>query len=239
MRISLVIVFLLIAGLGAGAAPAVQHEPPALDSDILIDDFEGDRTGVPPDRWIYISKSGNEIPLERMMDDNEHFLVVEEGGNKFVRAFTRAEAQRITVLTDEKDLEWDLRSYSRLRWDWRAHQLPEGASERDQNDAGAALYVTFDTDWLGRPRSIKYTYSSTLPVGSVVDFGRLKVIVVSSGANGIGAWRTVERNVLDDYRRVFDRDPPETPVSITLWSDSDDTGGIAEVDFDNIVLLKE
>jgi hypothetical protein len=239
MRISLVIVFLLIAGLGAGAAPAVQHESPAPAPDILIDDFEEDREGVPPDRWTYISKRGDEIALERMMDDSEHFLVVEERGNKFVRAFTRAEAQRITVLTDDEDLEWSLRTHPGLRWDWRAHQLPEGASERDQNDAGAALYVTFDTDWLGRPKSIKYTYSSTLPVGTVVDFGRLKVIVASSGADGIGMWRTVERDVVDDYRRVFDRDPPETPVSITLWSDSDDTGSIAEVDFDNILLLKD
>lgn len=239
MRISLSVLVFLTGWCWAGIAPAGQPEPPAPAPDILIDDFEEDREGIPPDRWTYISKRGDEIALERMMDDNEHFLVVEERGNKFVRAFTRAEAQRITVLTDDQDLEWSLRTHPGLRWDWRAHRLPEGASEREKNDTGAALYVTFDTDWLGRPKSIKYTYSSTLPVGTVVDFGRLKVIVASSGAEGIGTWRTVERNVVDDYRRVFDREPPETPISITLWSDSDDTGSIAEVDFDNILLLKD
>jgi len=238
MRVSPSILIFLIGLLWTWAATAVQSDPPPRDARVLIDDFEDSPEGVPPERWTYISKRGDEIDLERMMDEDENFLVVKEGSNKFVRAFTRAEAQRITVLTDD-GLTWDLRTHPYLRWDWRAHRLPEGASERDKNDTGAALYVTFETDWLGRPRSIKYTYSSTLPVGTVVDFGRLKVIVASSGANGIGTWRTVERDVMEDYRRVFEREPPETPISITLWSDTDDTKTIAEVDFDNIVLLKE
>lgn len=238
MRISPSILIVVVGLLWTWAATAVQHEPPPRNPRVLIDDFEDDSEGVPPERWTYISKRGDEIDLDRMMDEDENFLVVKERGNKFVRAFTRAEAQRITVLTEER-LTWDLRTHPYLRWDWRAHRLPEGASERDKNDTGAALYVTFETDWLGRPRSIKYTYSSTLPVGTVVDFGRLKVIVASSGANGIGTWRTVDRDVAEDYRRVFEREPPETPISITLWSDTDDTGSIAEVDFDNIVLLKE
>ena len=44
------------------------------------------------------------------------------------------------------------------------------------------------------------------------------------------------RDVAVDYKRVFDVDPPEHPFTITLWSDSDNTGGIAEVDFDDILI---
>ena len=235
MSISRFLVLCLAGLLWIGSAPAWQQSP----SRVIIDDFESDAEGEPPGSWTYISKRGEEIGLERMMDEDERFFVQKERGNKFLRGYTNGEAQRISRLTEGGGLEWNLRTYPHLRWDWRALQLPEGANERTENDTGAALYVTFDTDWLGRPKSIKYTYSSTLPVGSVVSFGRLQVIVASSGADGIGEWVTVERNVVEDYRRVFDRDPPDTPISITLWSDADDTGGVAEVDFDNIMLLGE
>jgi len=35
---------------------------------------------------------------------------------------------------------------------------------------------------------------------------------------------------------VFKKDPPNEPLSIMLWSDTDNTQQVAEVDFDNIVL---
>src|SRR5690625_7757155 len=98
--------------------------------------------------------------------------------------------------------------------------LTDCANEASNNDTGAAVYVTFDTDWLGRPRSIKYTYSSTLPVGTVVRFGPLRVIVTDTGADGIGDWRQVDRDVVRDYQQVFGGDPPDRPLSSTLWRDS-------------------
>ncbi len=92
-------------------------------------------------------------------------------------------------------------------------------------------------DWPGRPRSIKYTYSSTLPVGTTASYGALRVIVVASAADGLGDWIRIERDVVADYRRVFRRDPPNLPVFITLWGDSDNTGGVSDVYFDDIALL--
>ncbi len=92
-------------------------------------------------------------------------------------------------------------------------------------------------DWLGRPRSIKYTYSSTLPVGTTASYGALRVIVVASAADGLGDWIRIERDVVADYRRVFRKDPPTVPVLITLWGDSDNTGGVSDVYFDDIALL--
>ncbi|WP_262504726.1 DUF3047 domain-containing protein [Salinibacter ruber] len=53
----------------------------------------------------------------------------------------------------------------------------------------------------------------------------------------MGEWETVQRRIRDDYRQVFGEDPPDRPVSITLWSDSDTTGDEAKVDVDDIELL--
>lgn len=68
-------------------------------------------------------------------------------------------------------------------------------------------------------------------------FGPLRVLVVDTGLEGIGSWKTVVRDVAADYRQIFGGDPPDRPLSITLWSDSDNTNSVGEADFDNIRLL--
>lgn len=220
--------------LGQPSAPAQAQAGP-----VLVEDFESYEEGVVPSRWKFFTRRDQEfLPLTDMMSENERFYVVREGGRKFLRAYTRAEAQRISLGNGVHDLDWRLSKHPRLSWEWRALKLPEGAREDRLNDTGGAVYVTFSKrDWLGRPYSIKYTYSSTLPVNTRVNSGNVRVIVVSSGADGLGRWVKVERNVVEDYRRLFGGTAPDEPFSITLWSDSDDTRGEAEVDFDQIRLL--
>ena len=208
---------------------------------IVIDDFEEYDVGDLPSKWKRLRKR-KLVPIdENYMRPNEKFTIVEEDGNKVVRVYSKGEAAHIIMANEDDGFDWDLRTHPRLRWDWRALHLPEGAHEDDDkyNDTGAALYVIFKFEGfiIKRPRAIKYSYSSSLPVGTVVDYGKLKVIVVSSAADGIGAWKTIERNVVDDYKTVFGKNPPDRPLSIRLWSDSDNTKKVGEADFDNIMLL--
>jgi hypothetical protein len=208
------------------------------DSVVVLENFESDAVGQYPSRWRYLSSRTRRFqdPAPQMAPD-ESFKIVAERGNKFVRAYTEGEAQRISL--PDSELDWKLSEYPKLRWSWRAHALPGGAREDRVNDSGGAVYVSFSkTDWLGRPLSIKYTYSTTLPVDTSVSTGNVKIIVVSSGRNGIGEWESVERDVVDDYDRLFGGDPPDEPFTITLWSDSDDTKSVGEVDFDDIRLVK-
>lgn len=227
-------VFCMLAGT---PLPSAAQSPPA--EKVVIDNFEAYPERQPPAQWKYISRSEEVLPLRRVTSEDDRLYVVEEEGNQFVRAYTHGEALRATV-RNGVDFSWNLERRPLLTWRWRAHRLPEGANEqRDAtNDSGAAVYVTFGSDWLGRPISIKYTYSSTLPVGTVVDYGPLMVLVVDSGRGpGMGAWKTVTRNVVADYRQLFGDAPPERPVSITIWSDTDTTGGVAKADFDDFELL--
>lgn len=209
------------------------------DRVVVVEDFESDKEGAPPSSWRFFTRRDQEfLPLGDFMSADERFYVVREGGNSFLRGYTKSEAQRISLGNGHGTLDWSLASHPRLSWEWRARKLPSGAREDKLNDVGAAVYVSFDKkDWLGRPYSIKYTYSSTLPIGTEVSSGNVKVVVVASGADGIGEWLRVERNVAADYRALFGSAPPDRPFSITLWSDSDDTRSEAEADFDNIRLL--
>lgn len=208
---------------------------------IVVDDFEQYESGALPSEWKFLRKRKLRTLKPEYMNEKEEFFVVEDGQNKFLRVYTEGEAQRITMGNEDDGFAWNTRTHPTLQWDWRALRLPEKAREDKGklNDTGVALYVTFSSDIFGRPKSIKYTYSSTLPVGTVVSYGRLKVIVVSSAQDGIGEWITVTRDIMADYRKVFRGRAPKKPLSITLWSDTDNTDGFGEADFDNIAFLPE
>ncbi|MBX2818888.1 MAG: DUF3047 domain-containing protein [Rhodothermaceae bacterium] len=232
--------FLPIVALFMMVSIPIMDQPSNPPQDILlIDDFEEYKDGELPLRWKYLEEHGLVQVEPHHMRPDEEFFVVQEGGNKFLRAFTEGEAVHLSMANDE-DFNWSLKSHPYLSWDWRANKLPEGASEDNpkRNDAGLGFYVTFDfkKGLFKRPISIKYTYSSSLDVGTVLKQGTLRVIVVSNGKNGYGDWEHIERNVWEDYRKAFGKNPPERPLSIRLWSDSDDTGQIGEGDFDNIKL---
>lgn len=231
--------FLITLALLFGAdAPDRFASVDTTETSVLLEDFESDKAGARPTNWRFMASKDRAFkPLEPFMNEKEKVYIVAEGGNKYMRAYTEGEALRISLPASK--LNWRLSQHPVLSWDWRAVRLPAGASENNLNDTGGAVYVSFTkTDWLGRPLSIKYTYSTTLPVGTVVSTGNVKIIVVSSGKNGTGSWVHVERNVIEDYTRLFGAAPPEDPFTVTLWSDSDDTKSVGEVDFDNLKIRR-
>lgn len=206
----------------------------------LIDDFESGTPGDLPKSWR-TTDSRDLVPLKQKIKSKQNVYVREKDGNQFARIYTDGTAFRV-VRSHKQDLNWDVQKRPYLRWSWRAKGLPEGGNEKydRSNDTGGAVYVTFSTDWLGRPKSIKYTYSSSLPVGTTVDYGPLQVLVVASEAEqGLDEWVTHERNVVEDYKRLFGDDPDNTPLALMMWSDSDTLDETATIDFDDILLLSQ
>jgi len=237
---------LLPVGLGLVLAARAQPHPDgcsalaATSHCKLIDDFESTPSGTPPNNWKD-TEGRDLVPLEEKITPRKNVYVRTGDGNQFARMHTEGKALR-AVHTDRQGLNWDVQKRPYLRWTWRAKALPEGANEKHDrsNDTGGAVYATFSTDWLGRPKSIKYTYSTSLPVGTTVDYGPLKVLVVASKKEqGTDTWITHERNVVDDYKRLFGDKPDNTPRAVTIWSDSDTMKDTATVDYDNIMLLSQ
>lgn len=220
----------LLAGMGDGLRVSAQPSR-------VVADFERYEVGSIPNQWVRIKSRDDIRPAKNALESGERFEVLQEDENKFARLYTDGEYVRFSQRNGE-EFEWDLNTHPRLQWRWRALTLPEGASEKGKNDTGGAVYINFGTDWLGRPKSIKYTYSSSLSVGTVVSFGPLKVIVVASAEEPrTEKWKTQTRNVVNDYQQIFGEDPPDRPRAITISGDSDSTGDESKVDFDDIKLL--
>ncbi|MBI2104467.1 MAG: DUF3047 domain-containing protein [Candidatus Omnitrophica bacterium] len=137
-------------------------------------------------------------------------------------------------------LRFDPETYEWLSWDWRVDRLVEGeALERKEgSDAAARVYVYFESKGLPwQKRNLDYVWSASLPVGTVLTSAyssSSKIIVAESGSASLGQWRTVERNLEEDYERCFGKGSLPEVLAIGLMSDTDNTGGDALAYFDEL-----
>ncbi|HAH51302.1 MAG TPA: hypothetical protein DCL80_08555 [Balneola sp.] len=207
----------------------------------FIEDFEKDEIGDLPASWYNQKGEAKPIYYEGELRKTYHYAVEKEGGNKFLRfEGNRGKHMSYPLLNKE---EIDIYKTPILSWKFRIHEIPVGANEDDgdKNDAAASVYIAFD---LGRvlfkkvPKTIRYTWSSTLPVGTELSkfYGNQKIIVIGTGNNNQGEWQTFERNIVEDYKRLFGDDPPNKPLALLILSDGNNTKSMVKADYDDFKL---
>src|SRR3546814_696513 len=120
-----------------------------------------------------------------------------------------------------------------LEWTWRVDQLQHAADirVRDREDFAAAIFLIFGRPSMLQPDvpTLVYVWTTDLlPENSVVDSphypGVVRDIVVRSGASRLGQWVRERRNVSEDFRRAFGREPPDTIEVLAVFTDNDQTG---------------
>lgn len=211
---------------------------------LVLDDFEENISDSLPKNWY--DRDGRFELIKGPIWEKENFLyaIKQEENNKFLR-YEGIIAKHINLpLVNHPTINFFETPI--LSWKWRIHDLPAGANEnkKNLNDTAASIYVVFD---YGRvlfkkvPKSIRYTWSTTLPVGKILSKfnGNQKIIVVGSGDNEIDSWQTFERNIVEDYKRLFGDTPPSKPLAILLLSDGNDTNDRVSADYDNILLKSD
>jgi hypothetical protein len=120
--------------------------------------------------------------------------------------------------------------------------VPAGGDEREKatNDSAAGVYVVFKGALGGLvPRAVKYVWSAREPRGAAFPspgYSTAQIVVLESGTDGAGQWRTERVDVAADYRRLFKAEPPEVQ-GIAVLTDSDNTGTRAAADYDDFRLL--
>ncbi len=191
-------------------------------------------------------------------DINRHtdYRLVDEGGQVVVKAVADASASGLI-----RKITIDPREYPILQWRWKiTNVLKKGNVHRkDGDDYPARLYILFeyDPDKLGffeklkyetaklfygaypPLASINYIWASNAPEGLVVPnpySDRSMMVAVESGEKNLNRWLTEERNIYEDYRKVFKDEPPMIS-GVAIMTDTDDTGESATAYYGDILFF--
>jgi len=211
----------LLGAAGAGAAARV-----------VVEDWSRSQAGargIPPD-WTG----------QNWGSPAYDFTVVDNGGHKVLHLRSRDEG---STISREVRGEVDLKATPVLEWRWKAVALPQGGNScrAATDDQAAQIYVAWPRfPQALRSRIIGYVWDSTAPVGTVCKSEKTRTvtyIVVRSGPGELGTWVTEQRNVRDDFKRVYGEDPDQ-PAAVSISIDTNDTHSVAEA-FVGAIVFRE
>jgi len=126
-----------------------------------------------------------------------------------------------------------------ISWSWKVSQFPAKASTArpskkswiERDDYAVRVYVIFPALIFTNTKCLEYVWAEDIPAGTVLTspfFNNIKLIVLESGAKNLGQWVSEERNIFNDYKLAFKREPSVNAGAIALMTDSDNTQSQAE-----------
>ncbi len=172
------------------------------------------------------------------------FKVLSEDGKNYLSSESRDACTGLFVKTPEPATDGLY-----LSWRWRVRAFPqkkhpELLSNRSEDDFAARVYVIFLASNFFRSDVIEYIWDERFVPGTTQDSpysDRVKLLVIRRGPPGAegGGWLSEERNLLEDYKKLFGKAPRNPLGLVALMSDSDNTGTSASADFADIVLKRK
>jgi hypothetical protein len=185
-------------------------------------------------------------PLSKLKRDTQ-YEVISEGGQPVLHATANGSASAWLHLK-----VYDIAATPVLQWRWRVPALIKTAANEDpkREDAPVRVIIGFDGDKSKLPAEdqryftrikrltgrdmpyamLMYIWDNRNPVDMVVPSAhtaRVKMIVAESGAAGVGAWRSYQRNIAQDFERAFGEKPGKV-LGFALMTDTDNTGETSE-----------
>ena len=145
----------------------------------------------------------------------------------------------------KKNFELDLREYPFLNWRWKVAKVPEKGDfqKKETDDQAAQLYVLFprfpaklNTDFVG------YYWESNPRnkgrEGTSVVWSKCKIIVLQAGKERLHQWISEKRNVYEDYKKLFGKEPP--PIGgVAFYINSQRTRSEAEAYLHEVYFSKK
>ena len=181
-------------------------------------------------------------PMSKLKRDTVYTLV-QEDGRTVLRGAADSSASLFVARLKEPTVV-----PAAMSWHWKTDALVPGADNRDKSreDAPLRVLVSFDGVLSTLPDAeqkrfkrakkltgaeppyavLMYIWSDQVAVESIIPSAhtsQVKMLVVASGANGLGAWQSVRRNVAADYRRAYGAEPGPV-LGVAVMTDTDNTG---------------
>ncbi|MBT9541257.1 DUF3047 domain-containing protein [Thiobacillus sp.] len=192
-------------------------------------------------------------PLSKLKRDTV-YTQAQEAGHAVLRGTADRSASLYVALLKPASVP------ASLKWRWKTDALVADADNRDKKreDASLRVLVAFDGDKTALPEAeqkrfqraksltgrdapyatLMYIWSDHVPAGAVIPSAhtsQVKMLAVASGAQGLGQWQSVQRNLVADYKRAFGSAPGRV-LGVAVMTDTDNTGGKAVGEYSDIRL---
>lgn len=189
-----------------------------------------------------------EAPLDRTWthkvfgEATEYRQIVIEGRHA-IRAVGRVSASGLYRVVN-----YALAEYPWLEWSWRVDRLQNSAEldNKALQDFAAAIYLIFEEGRFFKKNTTVLSYvwtNARYQPGKIVESpyysGISQMVVVQAGERNLGRFVTERRNVREDYRRAFRREPPQVVNVIALFTDNDQTREPVEAYYGPVRALSE
>jgi hypothetical protein len=206
---SALVVALVVLGVSSSSGIAQAQERISFT-------FDGKAVGdALPRPWTFRKWA----PIVGLGDFEATARVVDDGGAKVL--YVKSVESGFIVGAER---QVDVSQYRYATWRWKAEVLPRGGSfkQRGTNDQALQLLFGFDGG-----KVLGYIWDSTGSPGAsgsgLAWREDVRVIVLQAGPSKIGQWITERRDLHDDFRRLFDGDPPMMK-GVAIQSNSQHTG---------------
>ncbi|MDD2391282.1 MAG: DUF3047 domain-containing protein [Desulfobacterales bacterium] len=231
--------FFPAAVLGAMLSGVVLSIPARAEPALAVGEFSKGQQGKGiPSGWQ---------PLTfKKISAHTRYELVEDRGTVVVRALSQAAASGLI-----RHIRIDPVQYPVIRWRWKITSMLKKAdvSRKQGDDYAARIYITFEYD-PGRAgifdrikyegarllygqyppsAAISYIWEGRAPEGAVIPNAytdKLMMIVVESGEEKLNAWVDEQRNVYEDFKTAFGKEPPVI-TGVAIMTDTDNTGETA------------
>lgn len=163
------------------------------------------------------------------------YTIAKDGDRNVLKAHSQKAASGLF-----REIAVDTKKYPVLRWSWKVeHSLKkEDVTKKSGDDFAARVYVVFPRTFFWRMRAINYVWATKMPKGSSAPSPyttNAMIVAVESGDEKAGQWVTEERNIHEDYKRLFGEEPPAVGA-IAVMADTDDTRDEVTAWFGDILL---
>ncbi len=144
----------------------------------------------------------------------------------------------------QKEMDFDLKNYPYLNWRWKVSGLPEKGDflSGETDDQAAQIYVLFphfpaklNTELVGYLWESKSKNKGK--EGESPAWSKSKVIVLQAGSEKLNQWVQEKRNVYEDYKKLFKKEPSRVG-GVVLYINTQHTHGKAESYFGPIYFSK-
>lgn len=251
-RIMIRPIFALLSALFAGctAVPEiVDVSEKNIGQQSGVAQFSGNPADGLPKGWAPLVIMKNKKSTEYRLVTDEKKTVLH------ARAVRASSALMHEINVDPKQHSW-------ISWEWKIPHLIHTAnnSHRATDDSPVRIVLGFDGNKDDLPfadqvlfetaklltghdfpyATLMYIWENQAPVGTIISSqhsSRIKMMVAASGAEGVGQWRSFNRNILEDFKAAFGEEPGKL-LGVGVLTDTDNTGETVEAWYGDIRLQR-